>query len=121
MSFDYSELVSDAQSILAEFGGDVTRRAFTDGAYDDSTATVTQTSADTTRKGVFLPFAAGLTTVRGELVQAHDKQLLLDATAACAATDRYVDAAGVVYSVVSLVEIKPASVAVLYDMHVRKA
>ena len=87
MSFDYSELAATALELLTEFGGDVTRRSYTAGVYDPATGLVTPTTADTTRQGALFDFGAGKTLERGTLIQAGDKQLLLDATATVSPQD----------------------------------
>lgn len=119
MTFDYAAAAADALETLAEFGAPVTRRAVTTGAYDPATGAASVTTADTVRTGVFFDFKAGAQYERGQLIQVGDKRLLLDASATVALADRFVDGAGVEWSIVSLGSIAPAGVAVLYDIHVR--
>lgn len=120
MSFDYAELAATALELLTEFGGDVTRRSYTAGVYDPATGLTTPTTADTTRQGALFDFGAGKTLERGTLIQAGDKQMLLDATAAVSPQDHFIDAGGTEYVIVSIGEIKPASTVVIYDLHLRK-
>jgi hypothetical protein len=117
MSF-YSEIAADTLSLLTEFGQSVTRRTHTAGTYSPSTGSVTPVTADTTRKGVLLPFSAGQTMVRGGLVQGGDMRLYLDATGAVALTDHYI-VNSVEYVVISYAETNPAGTAILFDIHLR--
>lgn len=117
MSF-YSELTADALALLTEFGQSVTRRSYTAGSYDTATGTAVPATADSTRKGVALDFAAGQSLVRGTLVQSGDKRLLVDAVAAINMQDHFI-VNGVEYVIISIGEINPAGTVVLYDLHVR--
>jgi hypothetical protein len=119
MSADYAEMAVDALEMLAEFGAAVTRRSHTTGTYDPATGSASTTTADTTRTGVFLGINGGAQYVRGQLIQGGDKRLLLDASAAVALQDHFIDGAGGEWTIVSLDPIAPAGVAVLYDIHVR--
>lgn len=125
MSFDYAEVAANALETLTEFGRDVTRRSYSmetaydpPSAYDTTTGRIIPTTVDTTRKGVMFDFGAGQTLVRGSLVQAGDKRLLLDATATVAPQDHFI-VGGVEYVAVSVGTIDPAGTAVVFDIHLR--
>ena len=115
MSF-YDEMAAVSLSLLTEFGQSVTHRAYTTGTYDVATGTATPATTDATRTGAL--FDINTTTVRGQLVQVADKQLLVDGSAAINLRDRFV-VGGVEYAIVSLGEINPAGTRVMYDLHVR--
>ena len=119
MSIDYTAIAASSLAALTGAGQDVTRRSFTSGAYDPATGTASPTTADSTRKGVILDFAGGKTLERGSLIQVGDKRLLLDAVAGVALNDQFI-INGVEYSVVSIGEVNPAGICVLYDLHIRK-
>lgn len=118
MSFDYVDTAELAIEVLAEFGAPVVRRATTVGAYSPSTGAATQATVDTTRSGVIFDFGAGQANVRGQLVQATDKRLLVDPTDEVLLTDLFV-VNSKTYTVVSVGEINPAGTRCLYDLHVR--
>lgn len=119
MSFDYTKTAATALRLLTRYGADVTRTATTPGVYDPATGTTTPTTADTARKGVKLPLPSGVTTVRGQIIQVEDAELLLDAEGDVAITDRYT-VGGTVYTVVSFEPLAPAGTSVLNTLHIRK-
>lgn len=122
MTFNYSKSAATARKLLTKFGRTVTRRTYTAGAYDPATGTSTPTTADTSRIGALFDYndktSQGQQYVRGTLVIAGDKQLLLDAEGAAAATDHYI-VGSAEYTVVSMAEINPAGTPVMYDLHLR--
>ena len=116
----YADTQANVLAILSRKGQAVTRTTNTPGAYDPATGTSTPSTADTTRKGVLLPFNAGVMTVRGVMVEAEDQQLYLDATAAVDINDKFT-VNSKVYTAVSFEEYSPAGTAVMYVIHLRKA
>lgn len=114
----YSDLAKTALSLLSKFGQTVTRREYVSGVYDPLTGTAAQTFVDTNRKGVIFDFGPGITSVRGQLIQVTDKQLLLDVTGPITANDHFV-VGGIEYTVVTLGEINPAGTPVIYELHLR--
>lgn len=118
MSFDYAKTAATSLALITNFGRDVTRRTYTAGTYDTATGVVAPATADTTRKGVVLPFKAGQSMVNGSLIQAGDVQLLLDAAASVALTDHYVIGA-VEYVTISFEPLSPAGTVVLNTLHLR--
>jgi outer membrane lipoprotein SlyB len=65
-----------ASKIMARFGGDVTIRVVTPGAYNTTTGAITETVSDTAIKGVLENVSASEVN---ELVQASDKRLIVAA------------------------------------------
>jgi outer membrane lipoprotein SlyB len=65
-----------ASKIMARFGGDVTIRVVTPGAYNTTTGAITETVSDTAIKGVLENVSAREVN---ELVQASDKRLIVAA------------------------------------------
>ncbi len=119
MNFNYADLAAVALELLTEFGQDVTRRSYTTGTYNYSTASASVTTADTTRKGVMLDFKFGKKNEQGSLIQASDKRLLVDGSAVINDQDHFI-IGGVDYSIISIGEVNPAgSTTVLYDLHLR--
>lgn len=55
MALDYAQTATDADAALREVGAEVTVTKVTDGAYDNDTATIPQTTATETAYGVILP------------------------------------------------------------------
>lgn len=121
MTFDYAELATTATELLTEFGQNVTRRAYTIGAYDPATGSATPTTADTTRKGAVFDYnlqGAGASFVRGTQIQAGDKQLLLDAAGTVTQHDHFI-IGGVEYVVQTFSIVNPAGTPVMHDIHLR--
>lgn len=118
MSFDYGSMADLSLELLTEFGQTVTRRAYTAGAYDTSTGTVTNTTADTSRIGAIFPFYFGQKNNNGTLIQAGDFQLFLDADGPVALSDVYI-IGGTQYTVVASRPISPAGTAVINTLHIR--
>ena len=65
-----------ASKLMARFGGDITYRSITTGAYNTTTGALTETVADTGIKGVLEGVSAREVN---ELVQASDKKLIIAA------------------------------------------
>lgn len=114
----YTDLAKTALRLLSQFGQTVTRREYTSATYDPLTGTAAQTFVDTSRKGAIFDFGPGVTSVRGQLIQITDKQLLLDATGPVTADDHFI-VGGTEYTVVTLSETNPAGTSVIYDLHLR--
>ncbi len=79
-----------ASKIMARFGGDVTIRVVTPGAYNTTTGAITETVSDTAIKGVLENVSAREVN---ELVQASDKRLIVaaaDTASAPSTADRVI-------------------------------
>lgn len=122
MTFNYSASQATATRLLTKFGRNVTRHAYTVGAYDPSTGSATATATDSTRIAAVLDYSdqsrSGERYVRGNLVIASDKKLLLDGTGPATVTDEYT-VGSERYSVVSVKELNPAGTSVMYEIHAR--
>lgn len=118
MTFNYTKSQSSALTLLTKFGETITRRTYTADSYNPATGASDQTTADTSRAGVLLNMGNGEQFFNGNLIIAGDKKLLLDGSAASELTDRYI-VDGVEYSVISINELKPAGVIVMYTLHLR--
>lgn len=116
MSYDYTDDVTTAADMIADSGRSLTLRKLSIGTYDPATGTNTGTTTDSTVIGVMLDFAAGQTLVRGALIQAMDKRLLLPASAAVSPQDHILDGS-TEYTIVSLGELKPGDTSLLFDLH----
>lgn len=114
----YSDLAKVALGMLSQFGQTVKRREFISGAYDPATGEAVQTITETDRTGALFDFGAGVTSVRGQLVETTDKRLLLDSTGPVLITDHFL-INGTEYTVVTLGEVSPAGTTVIYDLHIR--
>jgi hypothetical protein len=119
----YSNLQATASRLLASKGQAVTLQSMQAGTYDPDTSLNTQAAPTAfTLRGVLLDFAAGKEREGGELVQAGDKELYLEAKAGQAPKidDKVVMADGTVYTVLSVGEVNPAGTPVVYDLHLRR-
>jgi len=118
----YEQTAARASATLARKGRDVILRQIAEGTYDTDTGAVTAPApTDSTLNGALFDFAAGVTTVRGTLVQAGDKELYLEAKAGIVPNPRHLVVVGAdTYKVLSMVEINPAGTPVLYTLHLRK-
>jgi len=118
----YEQTAARVSATLAKKGGDVILRQIAEGTYDTDQGAVTAPApTDSTLKGVLFDFASGLTTARGTLIQAGDKELYLEAKAGIVPNPRHLVVVGAdTYKVVSVGEINPSGVAILYTIHLRK-
>jgi len=115
---NYAETSELALQLLTEFGQGVTRLEQGSSVYSPTTGAATSATSTSVRQGALFDFGAGSTLVRGSLIQAGDKRLLLDATDSVLPTDQFA-VGGKTYSVISVGEVNPAGTCVLYDLHVR--
>lgn len=115
---NYAALAKTAQKTLKDFGGKVTHRTYTTGTYDPATGLSGASSVDTAPTGVLLDFGPGQTQERGTLIQGGDKRLLLEPSASVSPQDHFI-VNGTEYVIVSIGEVKPAAIRVLYDIHLK--
>lgn len=116
--FDYKVTASTVKRLIARFGGSVTWRKATLGAYNPDTSSAALTFADMTINGAVFDFGAGQTFQRGNLIQGGDKRLLLDSVQVPNMNDRFI-ALGTEYEIVSIGEVNPAGTSVMFDIHLR--
>lgn len=119
MSIDYSAIATSALTALRDAGQTVLRRSYAVASYDPSTGTATPTYADTSRTGAIFSFGAGKTTERGNLIEADDKRIILDAVGGGLTMRDKLIVGDVEYSIVSFDEVSPAGTPVIYDVHAR--
>jgi hypothetical protein len=107
-----------SSKVIAKFGGDVTVRIVTAGAYDTSDGTIAETESDTTIKGILED--VNLREVN-ELVQAGDKRLTVaadDLTTAPETKDRIV-ISSVVHQVIRVETTEQDNTAITYELILR--
>ena len=107
-----------ASKVITKFGGDVTVRIVTAGAYDTSDGTVAETESDTTIKGVLED--VNLREVN-ELVQAGDKRLTVaaDDLATAPETKDRVVIGSVVHQIIRVETTEQANTAITYELILR--
>lgn len=120
MSF-YSNLAATASRLLAQFGQDVALERVTPEDYDVASGTAAAPGIEQVFKGALFDFDRGVTQVRGALVQADDKRMLLEAAALPTLNDtvRAPAAGGTSYRILSIGSVNPAGEPVIYDLHLR--
>lgn len=116
---DYAKNKATATKMLTKFGRDVTLRVVTAGTYNPATGTVSNTNADETRKAAIFAYSKGEQHQAGTLIQANDKKAYMDANGTTPDVSHKVVIDSVVYSIISVDELKPATVAILYTLQVR--
>ena len=107
-----------SSKVIAKFGGDVTVRIVTAGAYDTSDGTIAETESDTTIKGILED--VNLREVN-ELVQAGDKRLTVaadDLTTAPETKDRIV-ISSVVHQIIRVETTEQDNTAITYELILR--
>lgn len=107
-----------ASKIMAKFGGEVTIRSITVGAYNTTTGAVTETTSDTVVRGVLEDVNAREVN---ELVQAGDKRLTVaaaDVAAAPSTADRVV-ISNISHQVIRVVTIEQDNEPITYELILR--
>ena len=107
-----------ASKLMAKFGGTVTIRRVTPGAYDTSTGAIAETVADTTVSGVLQDVNAREVN---ELVQAGDKRLFIaakDLTTAPTTVDRVV-ISNISHQIIRVQTIEQDNTAITYELILR--
>ena len=107
-----------ASKLMARFGGDITYRSITTGAYNTTTGALTETVADTGIKGVLEGVSAREVN---ELVQAGDKKLIIAAadTAAVPTTVDKVLISSVVHQIIQITTIEQDNEPITYELILR--
>jgi hypothetical protein len=113
-----SPLRKVASKLMARFGGVATIRRVTPGVYNPTTGTVSETTSDTTVRGVLED--VNLREVN-DLIQAGDKRLLIAAadTAASPTTADRVIIAGRTLQVIEVRTIEQDNTAITYELILR--
>jgi uncharacterized protein with GYD domain len=107
-----------ADKVVSKFGGDVTIRYVTAGAYDTSDGSIAETEDDTDVKGVVVDVNVRETN---ELIQAGDKKLTVAAkelSSAPETKDRVV-ISSIVYQIIQVETIEQANDAIIYELILR--
>ena len=107
-----------ASKLMAKFGGTVTIRRVTPSTYNTTTGAITETTADTSVRGVLED--VNLREVN-ELIQAGDKRLTIaaaDVTNAPTTTDRVL-IGGVSHQVIRVQTIEQDNTAITYELILR--
>lgn len=121
-AFDYAATAATARRLIARFGQTLQLRRLSGGTYSPvtgaTTGSVTTTDTDVLAVAVNLD-AAYRAEVGNENVQADDRLFLVEAAAAPLLTDSLV-IDSVPWSIVRINPIAPASVAVVYQVQVRR-
>jgi hypothetical protein len=107
-----------ASKLMAKFGGEVTIRVVTLGAYNTTTGAITETTADTAVRGVLEDVNAREVN---ELIQASDKKLTVaaaDLAAAPSTTDRVV-ISSVSHQIIRVTTIEQDNTAITHELILR--
>lgn len=113
-----NSLRKTASKLMSKFGGDVTIRVITVGAYNPTTGTASESTADTTVKGVLEDVNAREVN---DLVQAGDRRLTIaaaDVSAAPTTADKVV-ISSVVHQVVRIATIEQDNQPITYELILR--
>ena len=107
-----------SSKVITKFGGDVTVRIVTAGAYDTSDGAVAETESDTTIKGILED--VNLREVN-ELVQAGDKRLTVaaDDLATAPETKDRVVIGGVVHQIIRVETTEQDNSAIIHELILR--
>ena len=109
--FDYTRLSATSVRLISRFGKTVLRRTITNSGPEYAP---TQTNVDTSIDGVITAY--GLNEIDGTLILSSDKKLLT--TSLVTISDKIVDGL-IIYSVISVSVIEPASTSLLYKVQLR--
>ena len=107
-----------ASKLMAKFGGTATICRVTPGIYNATTGTVTETTTDTTVRGVLEDVKAREVN---ELVQASDKRLIIaaaDVTAAPSTVDRVL-ISSISHQIIRVDTIEQDNTAITYELILR--
>mgnify|MGYP003650035159 CR=1 FL=1 len=107
-----------ASKLMAKFGGEVTIRVVTPGAYNTTTGAIAETTADTAVRGVLEDVNAREVN---ELIQASDKKLTVaaaDLAAAPSTADRVV-ISSVSHQIIRVTTIEQDNTAITHELILR--
>ena len=113
-----SSLVNVADKVISKFGGDVTIRFITAGAYDTTAGTVAESNTDSEVKGILENV---VNREVNELVQAGDKRLTVaakDLDSAPSTKDKVVIST-VVHQIISVETTEQENTAITYELILR--
>lgn len=123
---DYSKFAQVANQLLSKFGGSATLTHKVGGTYNPATSIAPVTTVVDNVKVAMFPYSSigrpGDQMIDGSMIHAGDLQVFMSPTGVTAdpqAADQ-LTVGGVTYTVVAAKNYKPAEVAVLYELQVRK-
>ena len=107
-----------SSKLMAKFGGEVTIRRITVGAYDTSTGTAAETTSDTAVRGVLEDVSVREVN---DLIQSGDKRLMIAAADVANApiTSDKVLIASVVHQVIRVVTVEQDNEPITYELILR--
>ena len=113
-----TSLRSVASKLVAKFGGEVTIRTITTGAYNTTTGAIAETTSDNVIRGVLEDVNAREVN---ELVQAGDKRLTIAAadTASAPTTVDKVVISSVVHQIIRVITIEQDNQPITYELILR--
>lgn len=119
MTFDYSNIEKTALAQIADKGRAIDIVYRTEGSYDVTDDSVSGDSDDTVSvKAIVTNFS--LRDVSAGMVQAGDLQVMIAASGIAKPKTNDIIIDGDEFTIVSVTEIKPGSVPILYKLQVRK-
>lgn len=113
-----TSLRKTASKLMAKFGGEATIRVVTPGTYNTTTGAITESTSDTTVRGVLQDINAREVN---ELIQAGDKRLMIaaaDLAAAPSTADRVV-ISSVSHQIIQVTTIEQDNTAITYELILR--
>lgn len=114
-----NSLRSVASKLMGKFGGDVTIRSVTTGAYNTTTGTVTETTSDVGVKGILED--VNLREVN-DLIQATDKRLIVaafDLNGTVPKTSDEVIISSTTYQIITIQTIEQDNTPITYELILR--
>tara|TARA_R100001126_G_scaffold7755_1_gene4121 strand:+ start:196 stop:552 length:357 start_codon:yes stop_codon:yes gene_type:complete len=113
-----SSLQKASSNILKKLGGNVTLRKITTGSYDTSTGAISETTSDSTVKGLLENITKAETN---DLIRAQDKKLTISAkglSSEVTPQDRII-IAGIEYQIIQVDKNEQNNVVITYELYLR--
>jgi hypothetical protein len=122
MSNFYLLLANTASRLLNTYGQLATVRVMSGGNYDAANSVLTPTVKQRSRRVALFDYPSGTTNIRGTLIKTSDKRCLLEARSGdeLPLAESLMVIGNTTYTVVSAMEINPAGIPVLFDVHVSR-
>jgi uncharacterized membrane protein YvbJ len=118
----YNGLAATAKSLLTRFGRDITHRKIVEGDYNPDTATVSNSTVDTTVKAVDFDFRDKThgNQYFNQNIQASDRYALVSADVDSIDVSDQLIIGGVTWNIINVKTLAPAGTNVLFTCHIRK-
>ena len=118
-TYDYSPLVVTATRLIAKFGASAIIRRPVAGTVGDAWTTTEITPVDHACTAVLTDYNAR--DIDGSIIQANDRRVLIDSSIDIEpnSTDSFVSG-GIQYAIISVNEVNPGGVKILYQLQVRR-